>query len=96
MQGCALFLPCGCWLRAGEGWFVCCLKVLFDPIDNSWLVGFFGCFFFLRYFLQHLQNKVLFLYQGVVQACCDGPLRAMQNVDEKLFQDLPSDLLCAP
>lgn len=29
------------------------------------------CLFF-KYFLQLLQNKVVFLYQDIVQACCDG------------------------
>lgn len=97
--GCIWWLRCaglcsalGMWVLDqswGGQFVVCCLQVLFEPIDNSLLVFFF----FFKYFLQLLQNKALFLYQGVVEACCAGPLSAMGNMDEKLFQDLSSGFL---
>lgn len=51
----------------------CCLNLLTTP-----------CVFF-KYFLQLLQNKVVFLYQGVVPACCGEPFKAMKNMDPRSF-----------
>lgn len=79
--GYSLFLP-------GRGWgSVCCLEIVFYLIYSSSL----ACF--LSVFSNFYKIKLCFFIKMLLKHVVMG-LSTLENVDEKLLQDLPSGFFC--